>query len=96
MNTANLQHEGLLLAIASLLEVLERKGIATRAELDEALARAENHAASPTRPRDLSPSNVDAICFPIRFLRLALATPGEAGRGFAEIATEVALTKPGH
>lgn len=97
MNTANLQHEGLLLALASLLDLLERKGVASREELDAALAEAEERASSdPRRPSEVSASNVDAICFPIRFLRLALSRPSDLGRGFSDVASAVGLSKPGH
>lgn len=93
MNTANLQLEGLLLAIASLVELLERKGIASRDEIDASLAEAEHNAGSgPGRQTELSPSNVDAICFPIRFLRTALREPG-SGKTFAQLATAVGQTK---
>ncbi len=93
MNTANLQLEGLLLALASLVELLERKGIASRDELDAMLAEAEHNAGSdPGRLTELSPANVDAICFPIRFLRTALREPG-SDKTFAQLTTAVGQTK---
>ena len=94
MNTANLQLEGLLLALVSFVELLERKGLASRDEIDAALAAAERNASrDPQRPTELSPANVDAISFPIRFLRAALREP-EGGGTFAQIATAVGQTKP--
>jgi hypothetical protein len=89
MNTANLQLEGLLLGLASLVELLERKGIASRDELDATLAAAEGNASrDPGRPTELSAANVDAICFPIRFLRAALREP-DRDKTFAQVATAV-------
>ena len=93
MNTANLQLEGLLLAFASLLELLERMGIASNDELDATLADAERNARrDPGRPTELSPANVDAIWFPIRFLCAALRDP-ERDKTFAQLATAVGQTK---
>ena len=87
MNTANLQLEGLLLALVSLVELLDRKGIASRDELDAMLAAAERNATrDPQRPTELSPANADAICFPIRFLRAALRGPA-GDKTFAQVAT---------
>lgn len=45
MNTANLQLEGLLLAFVSVLELMQRKGLATQPELEDALERAEANAS---------------------------------------------------
>ena len=96
MNTANLQLEGLLLALASLLQAFERKGLLTREEIDAMLGEAEARARSePQRPSELSAANVDAVCFPIQFLRLAATRP-ELPQGFAEITASVGHTKPEH
>jgi len=96
MNTANLQLEGLLLALASLLQAFEHKGLLTREEIDAMLGEAEARARSePQRPSELSAANVDAVCFPIRFLRLAATRP-ERPQGFAEITASVGHTKPEH
>jgi hypothetical protein len=98
MNTANLQLEGLLLAVSALLETMVRKEMLTREEVEHALNRAEANASTdPLRPRELSGANVDAICFPIRFLRLAAgATADGLPQSFAEITTRVGQTKPDH
>jgi hypothetical protein len=94
MNTANLQLEGLLVALAALLDALQRKGLLTREELDAALSEAEAAAAAdPRRPQEVSAANRDAVCFPIRFLRLAAAGSG-GSRGFTDIAALVGQTKP--
>jgi hypothetical protein len=75
MNTANLQMQGVLLALASLCHELRRKGALDSAGLAAALDDAE---ISATRGNaEVSDSNAEAIRFPIRFLRTALQT-GEA------------------
>ena len=70
MNTANLQLEGLLLAVAALCGELKRKGVLDGAEIASALDRAEQGASA--RVSELSDANVEAIHFPMRFLRQAL------------------------
>ncbi len=75
MNTANLQMEGLLLALAALCGELKRKGALSGSEIEAALGLAENGAS--TRLSELSEANVEAIHFPIRFLRLALQGDGK-------------------
>lgn len=96
MNTANLQLEGLLLAVASLLTAMKRKGLLTEEELDAALNSAEVNASNePLRPTELSQANIDAICFPIRFLRLAAnRATGDRPPSFVEITALVGQTKP--
>ena len=75
MHVANLQLEGLLMAVASINNVLVRKGLVSVEEIDEALRRAEAGLTSEERVNeDLTPSNRDAVCFPIRLLQ-------EANRG---------------
>jgi hypothetical protein len=69
MNTANLQLEGLYTALAALIDLGKHKGLVSADEVDAALARAED-AAAADRP-DLPPANLEAVCFPIRLLRLA-------------------------
>ncbi len=81
MNTANLQLEGLYMAIASLIEVLKKKGVVDHKEVDAALARAEQ-AAFQGKDNELSPANLEAISFPIRLLRLANST-SQDGRTLA-------------
>ncbi len=76
MNTANLQLEGLCMAVAALIEVIKQKGLATAEEIDAALARTERSAAEG-KAEDMSASNLSAISFPIRLLRLANATSFE-------------------
>ncbi len=95
MNAANLQLQGLLLAIASVNHALVRKGLLEPAEIDVALRRAEASLTGEERlVEDMSPANRDAICFPIRLLQMANNTQGEEGvPGFAELARMVGQTK---
>ncbi|MHA6687042.1 hypothetical protein [Mesorhizobium sp. A556] len=78
MNVANLQLEGLLMAIASLNHVLVRKGIVSAEELDIALRKAEAGETDQERAEGMSSSNRDAINFPIRLLQLANQCQPEA------------------
>ncbi|PSJ55772.1 hypothetical protein [Pseudaminobacter soli (ex Li et al. 2025)] len=78
MNAANLQFEGLLMAIASINLVLVRKGVLSPQEIDVALRKAEASVAVTERPDDISPSNRNAFCFPIRLLQLANQCQPEA------------------
>jgi hypothetical protein len=70
----------------------------TTEEVQHALNRAEANASTdPLRPRELSGANVDAICFPIRFLRIAADAAARGGQmSFAELAARVGHTKPDH
>src|SRR5690606_8533644 len=95
MNTANLQLEGLYLALASINNLLVRKGLLTVEEIDEALRRAEANALGDDRStEDWRPANRDAVCFPIRFLQLA-NNSGSATETptFSELAKMVGETK---
>ncbi len=51
MNTANLQHAGVLAALGALIALMRDKGIASQAEVEEALARAEAALTSDPRRR---------------------------------------------
>lgn len=95
MHVANLQLEGLVMAIASINNVLVRKGILTIDEIDEALRKAEAGITSEERVNeDMSPSNRDAVCFPIRVLQLANRGQSETSiQPFSELARTVGLTK---
>jgi hypothetical protein len=95
MNTANLQLEGLYLAMAAINEVLVRKGILTGEEIDTALRRAEANATGDNHIiDDMSPANRDAVCFPIRFLQLANSNGLERDMpSFSELTRMVGQTK---
>lgn len=98
MNTANLQLEGLLMALAAVNRALVDKNVLSMAELDHALAMAEQIVLGEDRvTEDLSPANRDAIVFPIRLLRAANGPTGEAAPpSFAELARTVGETKGRH
>ena len=65
MNPANLQLQGLLLALYALLDAVKHKGLLTTQELDDALATAEANAlADPQRTSQLSPASLDGM-FPL-------------------------------
>lgn len=95
MNTANLQLEGLLIAIASINRALVAKGVLSVEEIDRSLAIAAQTALGDNRVvEDLSPANRDAVVFPIRLLRLANTMAGPDGvPTFAELARKVGETK---
>ncbi|MGP2493894.1 hypothetical protein ACTDI4_19980 [Mesorhizobium sp. PUT5] len=75
MNVANLQLEGLLMAVAAVNRLLVHKGVVSAQEIDAALKEAE---ASECRSDDIPPANREAIVFPIRLLRLANQQPPAA------------------
>lgn len=94
MNTANLQLEGLCLAIAAVNHELVAKGLLTQSEVDTALRKAEAAATSDERfAEHLKPSNRDAICFPIRVLQIANTTGAENPWSFSHLTRLVAETK---
>lgn len=94
MNAANLQLEGLCLAIAAINHELVAKGLLTRDDVDDALRKAEQTAKSDDRFTDhLKPSNRDAICFPIRILQIANMTGAEQPWTFSHLAKLVGETK---
>jgi hypothetical protein len=72
MNTANLQLEGVYAILAALFGALRDKGALGQEEIDALLVDVELSLANdPLRPRDMRDSNVEAICFPARLLRLS-------------------------
>lgn len=93
MNTANLQLEGLYLAVAAVNQALVRKGVLTTEEVDFALRTAEA-IAEGDRVEGISPSNRDAVCFPIRLLQLANRNAEDnVVPTFSELAKTVGETK---
>lgn len=98
MNTANLQLEGVYAVLAALVGALRDKGLLQPGEIDRLLADVEFALASdPARSADLRGANVDAICFPARFLRLALQNSAAGGPfSFTQLASRVGQTKPDH
>jgi hypothetical protein len=95
MNVANLQIEGLLMAVASINNALVRKGILSVDDIDLAMDKAEANITGEERNyEDLSPANRDAICFPIRILKAAnLGQSEDHIQTFSELARSVGLNK---
>ncbi len=95
MNSANLQLEGLYLAIAAVNAALVRKGLLSREDIDDALARAEQSAlGDPRAEENLKPPERDALAFPARLLRRANADADSGDlRDFSELAREVGRSK---
>ncbi|RTL79517.1 MAG: hypothetical protein EKK29_21020 [Hyphomicrobiales bacterium] len=95
MNTANLQLEGLYVAIVALLEAMCQKGLFQREEIEDVLARTESTLRfDPNRPAEMRDANVEAICFPVRILMQAFQGDA-AGRSqsFAHLASRVGQAK---
>jgi hypothetical protein len=95
MNPANLQLEGLIMAVAAVNRLLVEKGLLTPHEIETALKRAEARITSDDRFRneDIRLANRDAMCFPIRVLLLANGDEDCAAVGFSELARRVGQTK---
>ncbi|AVA25496.1 hypothetical protein [Rhizobium sp. NXC24] len=87
MNTANLQLEGLLTAVASINALLVDSGIVSRREMQQALERAQQGVNGEAR--GLSEANRKAMLFPIRLLLLANEDDLGRSRTFAEYAEAV-------
>lgn len=98
MNTANLQLEGVLMAIAAINRALVEKGILSVGDLDQALGVSEQLGLGSDRASEsLSPAHRDAIAFPARVLRLANSIPGsDPLPDFAELAKTVGAMKERH
>jgi hypothetical protein len=95
MNVANLQLQGLLMAIASINNALVHKGVLDIDEIDLALRKAEANLTGEERLfEDMAPSQRDAVCFPIRLLQAANSSQGETSVStFSELARLVGSTK---
>ncbi|RUX42948.1 hypothetical protein EOA22_36865, partial [Mesorhizobium sp. M7A.F.Ca.US.014.04.1.1] len=70
-------------------------GLISVDDIDMALKTAEASFTADERLfEDMSPANRDAVCFPLRLLRLANTKQFEAGvPPFAELARQVGITK---
>src|SRR5690606_3018855 len=94
MNSANLQLEGLYLAIAAINEALIAKGVLSREEVALALRVAEQSAIGDDRSvEDLRPAERDAVAFPCRLLIQALETSNDRPASFSELARRVGAGK---
>jgi hypothetical protein len=95
MNTANLQLEGVYAILSALLGIIREKGLLNEQEIDQLLLSVEKTSKSDSsRPAEIRDANVDAICFPARFLRCALQASSE-GRAysFSQLASQVGQMK---
>lgn len=97
MNTANLQLEGLLIAIASINDLLVARGVIDREEIGHAMDVAEQTVLGDYRTEGLDAAQRDAIAFPIRLLRLAnIGASDTEIMPFSDLARMVGQTKPRH
>ena len=95
MNIANLQLEGLYLAVAAINETLVQKGILTREDVSLALRRAEQTTLGDDRSDSLSSAEQDAAAFGPRVLMLANEAGGSLP-SFSELARQVGTSKKPH
>lgn len=97
MNVANLQLQGLYLAVAAVNNALVAKGLLSREDLNAALMLAEQTALGDDRQvEDMNPSGRDAMAFPARLLALANNSASQSEiPPFSELARLVGQTK-GH
>jgi N-acetylglucosamine-6-phosphate deacetylase len=86
MNVANLQLEGVLLALSSVLRSLVQTGALSEEQLGSALSDAERLGLAD-RMGQLSPSQREALVFAPRFL--AIAMQSETPPTFSEVAKQV-------
>lgn len=95
MNVANLQLEGLIMAVAAVNQALVRKGLLDIDDIDAALRSAETSLLADERLyQDLSASNREAVCFPVRLLQLANMGQSETSvQPFSELTRSVARLK---
>jgi hypothetical protein len=95
VNVANLQLEGLLMAVASINNLLVEQQLLSVDDIDTALRKAEAGLTGDEHVlEDMSPANRDAVCFPIRLLRLANRMQSENGvPPFSELTRTIGRTK---
>jgi hypothetical protein len=93
MNTGNLQLEGLYLALAAVMDLMVKRGLLEREDLQAALAAAERTAERDAGERRLSAANGEAMLFPIKLLRLATELPRDTVPRFADLARELGESK---
>lgn len=85
------------MAVAAMSRMLVDKGLLSADEIDETLHRTEAALTGEERiVEDLSPAYRDAVCFPIRLLRLANSAQANGQTPtFSELTKMVGKTK-GH
>ena len=96
MNIANLQLEGLYLALAAINNALVEKGVVSREEMGLALRRAEQMAMGDDRMDELSSAEREAVAFAPRLLLLANDRADSTPATFSELARAVGQTKRPH
>jgi hypothetical protein len=95
MNVANLQLEGLLMAVTAVNDALVSKDLLSADEIDLALRKVEaSLTGDECLYEDMSPANRDAVCFPVRLL-MAANKRGDGTRvpPFSELTKIVGQTK---
>ncbi len=95
MNTANLQLDGVYAVLAALFQALSDKAVLSEAEIGALLTDVERRIAGDAgRPAEVRSSNVEAMRFPVRFLKIALQESSQ-GRSpsFAEVAAQVGQSR---
>lgn len=97
MNVANLQLEGLIMAVASINHLLVRKGLLTVEEIETVLRQVQANMTGEERSEDLSLASRDAINFPLRALQICnrCASAGELPL-FSKVARLVGEMKPSY
>jgi hypothetical protein len=84
------------MAVASINEVLVRKGLLSTDEIDLALRKAEADLTAEERMTEaLSHSNRDAACFPLRLLMAANRAASDKGT-FSDLSRKVSANKDRH
>lgn len=83
------------MAMASMNQMLVARGLASIDDIETALHKAEASLTSEERLFDnMSPAQRDAVCFPIRVLRMANHSQSQTDiPGFSELARMVGQTK---
>ena len=94
MNVANLQLEGLIMAVAAVNKLLVSKGLLTEDEVETALHGVEASLTGDERlAEDMSPAQRDAVCFPVRLMRLVNAKPEIEELSFSDFTRMVGQSK---
>lgn len=77
------------------MTALRQSGAVNEADLDATLADVDDSVTADRSRADLSPAHLDAIAFPIRYLRLANKLGAEGSYpGFSKLTARVGREKP--
>jgi len=94
MNVANLQLEGLMIAVASINNLLVHRACFRSTTSTSPRKAGANGTGDKRTYEDMSPANRDAICFPVRLLQIANNAQGEVDiPPFSELAKMVGQTR---